>query len=227
MGWLSRLKEARRRRRLGVRSPGEVFTDYFRSNKWGDAESLSGKGSNLASTAELRSLLPQILRDLGARSLLDVPCGDFHWMAHVDLAGIDYTGGDIVPELIDRNRARHAGDGVAFRVIDLIAGPVPAADVIFCRDCLVHLSNAHVLAALANIRRSGATWLLTTTFPESGTNADIATGQWRAVDLTKPPFSLPAPQRMYRETYSGEKGQQADKMLALWRIGDLPDLEET
>lgn len=221
MNWLTTWRNARRRRKLEARRPGEIFSEYFASNKWGDDESVSGKGSNLASTARLRTILPQILRDLGARSLLDVPCGDFHWMAHVDLDGIAYTGGDIVPALIERNRARHSRDGVTFQVIDLIAGPVPRADVIFCRDCLVHLSNAHVLAALANIRRSGATWLLTTTFPESGTNADIATGQWRPVDLTKPPFSLPAPQQMFRETYSGEKGQQADKMLGLWRIGDL------
>ena len=28
--------------------------------------------------------------------MLDVPCGDFRWMAHVDLSGIIYIGGDII-----------------------------------------------------------------------------------------------------------------------------------
>lgn len=222
MNWLKDWRDARRRRRLESKAPSQIFSEYFSSNKWGDDESASGKGSNLASTEGLRTMLPEILRDLGARSMLDVPCGDFHWMSHVDLAGVSYVGGDIVPALIESNRARHPRDGVTFEVIDLISGDLPQADLILCRDCLVHLSNAHVLAALANIRRSGATWLLTTTFPESGTNADIATGQWRALDLTRPPFSLPAPARMFRETYSGGKGQQADKYLGLWRITDLP-----
>lgn len=221
MGLFSHLKERLRRRRLARRTPAEVFAGYARNNKWGDAESLSGKGSNLEATAMLRALLPPLLRDLGATSLLDVPCGDFYWMQHVDLTGISYLGGDIVPDLISANRARHARDDVAFQVIDLIEGPVPQADVVFVRDCLVHMSNAHVAAALRNIAASGSTWLLSTTFPETGRNTDIATGQWRAVDLTKPPFSLPAPDRLIAEGQAHLKGQAPDKMLGLWRIDRL------
>lgn len=151
MKFLSDLKHRLRRKRLAARDPAEIFSDYARSNKWGDKDSKSGKGSNLEATAEVRRVLPDLLRELGARSMLDVPCGDFFWMAHVDLAGIDYLGGDIVPELIAANRAAHARPGVDFQVVDLIRGPVPQADVIFVRDCLVHLSHDHVRAALANI----------------------------------------------------------------------------
>ena len=218
---LSDLKRALRRKRLAGRDPAEIFSDYARSNKWGDKDSLSGKGSNLEATAEVRRLLPPLLRDLGASSMLDVPCGDFFWMAHVDLAGIDYVGGDIVPDLIEANRPAHARPGVAFQVVDLIRGPVPKADVIFVRDCLVHLSHDHVRAALANIARSGGTWLLTTTFPDTPANEDIATGEWRAIDLTKAPFSLPAPERLLPEGQAHLKGQRGNKMLALWRIADL------
>ncbi len=221
MGLFDRLKERLRRRRLSHRAPQEIFSDYARSNKWGDRDSLSGKGSNLEATEELRRILPALLKELGATSLLDVPCGDFYWMAHVDLGGIDYLGGDIVPELIGRNRDNHAGPGVRFEVIDLIRGPVPPADVIFVRDCLVHLSNEHAAAALRNIAQSGGQWLLTTTFPQSGRNDDIATGQWRAIDLTKPPFSLPPPTRLIAEGQAFSKGQAEDKMLGLWRIGQL------
>jgi SAM-dependent methyltransferase len=221
MGLFSHLKECLRRYRLASRTPADIFAGYARNNKWGDAESLSGKGSNLAATVELRALLPPLLRDLGATSLLDVPCGDFHWMQHVDMRGIRYLGGDIVPYLITANRAHHARDGVAFQEIDLIEGPVPQADVVFVRDCLVHMSNAHVAAALRNIAASGSTWLLTTTFPETGRNTDIATGQWRAIDLTKPPFALPSPDQLIAEGQAHQKGQAPDKMLGLWRIDRL------
>lgn len=226
MGLLSELKTKMRQRRLSRRTPAEVFSHYARSNKWGDASSLSGKGSNLEATAQLRALLPSLLRELGAKTMLDVPCGDFFWIAHVDLSGIRYLGGDIVPELIKKNRVENERDGVAFEVIDLITGPVPKADVVFVRDCLVHLSTTHVKAALRNIRASGSTYLLTTTFPETGTNAEIATGQWRAVDLTKAPFNLPEPLQMLAEGQEKSKGQAPDKMLGLWRIPDIVDEEE-
>ncbi len=225
MGFLSKLRTRLRQRQLSRQAPAEIFSAYARRNKWGDKSSLSGKGSNLESTAQLRELLPPLLHELGARTIVDVACGDFFWMAHVDLLGITYLGGDIVPELIERNRVEHQRDGVAFEVIDLIKGPVPRADVVFVRDCLVHLSTAHAKAALQNIRASGSTYLLTTTFPETGTNAEIATGQWRAIDLTKAPFNLPEPLRQIAEGQEELKGQAADKMLGLWRISELPDFE--
>lgn len=227
ISFFSRLKETLRHRRLSRRTPAEIFAGYARSNKWGDAESLSGKGSNLEATENLRRVLPPLLRDLGAASLLDVPCGDFYWMQHVDLEGINYLGGDIVPDMIEANRVRHTSDSVQFQVIDLIEGPVPKADVILVRDCLVHLSNAHIATVLKNIRASGSTWLLTTTFPETGNNEDIATGQWRAVNLTKSPFALPAPDRLVAEGQAHLKGQAPDKMLGLWRIDQLDTTEGT
>jgi SAM-dependent methyltransferase len=221
MGLLSRLKLFARRRRLERKRPIEIFSDYARRNKWGDKDSLSGKGSNLDSTKELRRLLPALLQELGARSLLDVPCGDFFWMQHVDLAGVDYLGGDIVPELIAANEKAHARPGIKFQVVDLISGPVPGADVIFVRDCLVHLSNDHACRALANIARSGGKWLVSTTFPETSVNEDIATGEWRSIDLTKPPFSLSQPERLLFEGQGHVKGQRPDKCLGLWRIESI------
>ncbi len=221
MSLLSTLKTTLRRRRLKQLDPSEIFTSYARRNKWGDKDSLSGKGSNLETTEHLRALLPGLLRKLGAKSMLDVPCGDFFWMRHVDLSGVDYLGGDIVPGLVETNTQNHARPGIAFQVIDLIRGPVPKADVIFVRDCLVHLSNDHVRQALDNIARSGGTWLMTTTFPDTATNADIATGEWRPIDLSRAPFNLPPPQRLIAEGQAHLKGQQSDKMLGLWRVGDL------
>lgn len=221
-GLLRQWRDALRRWRLARRSPQDVFARYYHRNKWGDAESRSGKGSNMHSTEQVRAVLPGLLQELGAQSLLDLPCGDFNWMRHVDLGAVKYTGGDIVAEMIARNQAQFGRPDRQFEVINLITGPVPRHDVILTRDCLVHLSNAHVHAALANIRASGSTYLLSTINPESGQNEDIVTGQWRALDLTRAPFNLPPPLRLIKETYSGAKGQQPDKMLGLWRIQDLP-----
>jgi hypothetical protein len=198
------------------------FARVYETNLWSDAESRSGVGSSLAATARLRAELPPLLRRLGARRLLDVPCGDFHWMSQVDLAGIEYVGGDIVPALVDEVRRRHARADRRFVVVDLTTGPLPAADVVLCRDALVHLSVANVRRALAAIRASGATWLITTTFPGRGPAPDVADGDWRPLDLQAPPFSLPAPVELLVEGCEEEGGAYADKSLGVWRVAELP-----
>ncbi len=75
-------------------SPKEVFDTIYERNAWNGTDSVSGKGSDREQTDRVASELPRILRELNARSLLDVPCGDFFWMRHVDLAGIKYVGAD-------------------------------------------------------------------------------------------------------------------------------------
>ena len=220
---MGRIKERIRRWKLSRMAPEKVFSAYYRKNKWGDKDSRSGKGSNLDATSELRQKLPALVRELGVESLLDLPCGDFFWMKNVDLGSTRYTGGDIVPEMIEQNIRMHARDGVAFEVIDLIQGPVPKFDLIFTRDCLVHFSTQHIKAALNNIKASGSKWFLTTTYPEIGTNEEISTGQWRSIDLEKPPFNLPAPERLVSEGQEHVRGQAVGKSLGLWHVADIPN----
>jgi SAM-dependent methyltransferase len=208
--------------RLAKATPEETFTRYYHRNTWGDRESASGKGSNLAVTAALRGALPGVFREFGIASLLDVPCGDFNWMSRVDLDGIDYTGGDIVPDLIQANTARYGEHGTKFEVIDLMKTPLPKVDMVFTRDCLVHLCLADAAAAIKNISKSGSTYLMATTFPETEKNADILTGQWRALDLCKPPFNFPAALQLVDEAFQNAAGQHSDKAMGIWRISDLP-----
>ena len=205
------------------------FARVYETNLWSDAESRSGAGSSLAATARLRAELPALLRALGVRRLLDVPCGDFHWMAHVDLAaaGVEaYVGGDLVEEIVAANRARHAAPWRDFARVDLTAGPLPLvggapADALLCRDCLVHLSYANVARVLDVVRASGVRWLVATTFP-GRENADVADGDWRPLDLERPPFSFPPPAALLVEGCEEEGGAYADKSLGAWRVADLP-----
>lgn len=200
----------------------ERFARIYQTNLWFDAESRSGTGSSLESTARLRESLPPLLRSLNARRVLDVPCGDFNWMSHVDLSGIDYTGGDIVEAVIEANRERYESAARKFVRVDLTSGPLPAADVILCRDCLVHFSFANIIAAFRTIKASGARYLLTTTFLERQVNRDIVDGDWRPLNLEKPPFLLPAPHSVILEECAEEGGAYADKALAVWPVADLP-----
>ena len=199
----------------------ERFERIYSTNLWSDPESRSGVGSTLDSTAVLRAELPVALRQLDARVLLDVPCGDFTWMERVDLSGIEYIGGDIVPSIIQENQRLHTTESRTFVQLDLTRDKLPNADVLLCRDCLVHLSYANIRAVFANIARSNIRYVLMTSFPGRGDNYDVVDGDWRALDFQAPPFSFPEPRLAIVEKCEEEDGSYADKSLLAWRVADL------
>src|ERR1700710_1748020 len=89
-----------------------VFQRIADVNHWGSEESVSGAGSTLAYTYNLRRELAQCLCDFRVKSLFDPPCGDFNWMRQVVFPeGLVYTGGDIAASVIAANqRAYEAPD---------------------------------------------------------------------------------------------------------------------
>jgi SAM-dependent methyltransferase len=202
-----------------VHSAAEAFRHAYRANLWGGDESPSGPGSALEQTAELTRGLPGLCRRLSIRTLLDLPCGDGHWMSGIALPGVRYTGADLLPEVVARAAARRPDR--EFLALDLTASPLPAADLLLCRDCMVHLSFADNALALENVRRSRITFLLATTFPEEPANRDIVTGDWRPLNLELMPFGFPPPLELLREGCSEQGGRFADKSLGLWRVTDL------
>ncbi len=201
-------------------SVAEVFKRIHDTNLWGSDDSVSGLGSELAATARLREELPRLFAALGVRTVLDLPCGDHEWMSRVDFAGIDYLGADIVPDLVARHRERWPER--RFELLDLCSSALPRVDVVLCRDCLVHLCDAQVRQAIANLKRSGSEWLLTTTFPECDGNRDIQTGDWRMINFQIAPWNWPAPAGLLVEGCTESGGGYEDKSLGLWRIAALP-----
>jgi SAM-dependent methyltransferase len=194
----------------------ERFARIYSTNLWSDPETRSGVGSSLDSTKVIRAELPKALRKLNARKLLDAPCGDFGWMQYVDLDGIEYIGGDIVASIVEENQRRYANASRRFVQLDLTRDTLPDADVLLCRDCLVHLSYANIHAVFANIARSKIRYVLMTSFPGRRDNYDVIDGDWRALDFEAPPFSLPAPRLTIVEECAEEEGAYADKSLLAW-----------
>lgn len=193
-----------------------TFTDIYVNKRWGAGETVSGPGSTFAVAQSLMSALPPLFRRLNVTSILDVPCGDFNWMSHMDIGAITYTGGDIVPELVATNNTRFSRNGRAFEVIDIVTDKLPAVDLILCRDCLIHLSLEHGCSALDNFRDSGSTWLLATTFTDAKTNTDIVSGGWRTINMALPPYCLGPCAQIVKET--SLDGCYLDKCLGLWRL---------
>jgi hypothetical protein len=212
----------RMRSNARARSVQHRFTKFYRRNVFGGRESRSGQGSSLVQTETIRREIPGLIQALGVRTMLDAPCGDFNWMQHAALPLDAYVGVDVVEELIAEHTRRYSGATRRFACLDIVEENLPRADLVFCRDCLVHLTFDQAFRAIRNFKRSGAEYLLTTTFPGTQNNLDLGPGDiWRALNLERPPFDFPAPLRLLNEGCTENRGAFADKSLGLWRLRDI------
>jgi hypothetical protein len=199
----------------GDRYLGNVFSNIYRKNCWNCPESRSGRCSTVEATGLVRQQLPPLLKRLGVKVLLDAPCGDFNWMQRTELNLDKYIGADIVLDLIEINKKVHSKEGREFIVLDITKDEIPTVDLIFCRDCLIHLSLNYITAAISNFKKSRSKYLLTTTFTLTPENKDILTGDCRFINLQIEPFNFPEPLELIIE--EPEHG----KSLALWLIEAL------
>ena len=209
------------------------FKKIYESNYWFNSqvskdkvevqtESKSGKGSTLEQTKVIRMEIPLLLKNLNVKIMFDAACGDFNWMKHVDLGNIKYIGADIVPDLIEQNNKLYANQNRSFVVRDVVSDDLPKSDLIYCRDCLVHLPMADIFTALRNFKKSGAKYLLTTTFMSNRiNNLNVVVGNWQPLNLMGEPFNLPKPIYVINENCTEAGGNYSDKSLALWDLSTL------
>ena len=151
-------------------------------------------------------------------------------MRYFDLGDIDYTGGDIVPELAAANQQAYGAPRRRFVRLNLLSDPLPESDLILCRDCLFHFSHRDVFRALAQFARNSARFLLTTTFTYQSypRNANIQTGPlWMLINLEMEPYSLPPPIAVIIEGRHDKYRladcdiPASDTCLGLWRMEDV------
>lgn len=170
----------------------KVFKSIYNENKWHNEESKSGAGSTVEYTKNIRDCIPGIIEQFKIKSILDAPCGDFNWMKLLlPTVDVKYTGGDIVPGLIEENK-KYETKKIKFIVLDITQDVLPKADLMICRDCLFHLPNFYITSFFRNFLDSNISYLLTTTHvnDKSFENTDIKIGGFRKIDLFSEPFSL-------------------------------------
>lgn len=212
-----------RRRRKGFRTSEhlrrdatETFRAIYENGVWVHCacqEALSGVGSEVAATRGLVERIEAAMSHVGCRSLVDVGCGDWNWMQRTAFT-FHYTGVDIVPEVITRN-AIHVRDNVNFAVCNAIVEPLPAADFALCREVLFHLSLADARKVICNITAT-ARFLCATTDADILFNSDIPTGDFRAINLMRRPFSLPMPVCLIPD-----QRHRASRYLAVWDCNSI------
>jgi hypothetical protein len=169
----------------------EIFTKIYKFNYWGSSESVSGSGSTVELTANLRHELPKLFAKFEIGSVYDAPCGDFNWMRTLmKEINFSYCGADIVPDLIQVNIDKFKSENIEFKFADITSDAFPKVDLWICRDCLFHLSYKDIYSALENYVRSDIPFVLTSTHINTVAfeNKNILTGGFRLIDLFEKPF---------------------------------------
>jgi len=207
----------------------KMFETIYRLNVWGHKESRSGPGSSMEQTEKIRTWLPNILKSFNVRLFLDAPCGDFNWCKELNLDFLErYIGIDIVPDVVMANLKSYANEKRVFLHKDITKDSLPRADAIMCRDCFAHLSFSDIWSALKNFKKTGAKYLIASTYPNRSINVDIQGAnlmhllRFRPLNLQAAPFNFPQPKAILLEENTEGNGHIADKSIAVWEINDLP-----
>lgn len=192
----------------------EIFDRIYEKNLWQSSETVSGKGSELIFAQNLLLYLPVLLKKYNVKTVVDAPCGDYNWILHLDYRFEKYTGIDIVQKLIEKNK-KYENERVKFFAGDILTYNIPSSDLIFCRDCFIHLTFKQIFKALENFKKSGAGFIMLTSY-DNCRNEDVLAGQFRKINLLLPPFNFPAPNDIIQELPSEE-----GKYFCLWKLEDL------
>ena len=195
------------------------FALVYKLNLWGNGESASGDGSTLAYTGQLRVRLPALFADYQVHTVLDAPCGDYHWFRHVPRSGICYIGGDIVRALVTDNQTRYGSAETRFVTLDIRTDALPQADLWICRDCTFHLPTRDVIRTFLNFAKSNIPYILTTSHQEVRENVELPKSGFRLMNLQLPPYSFPEPLVAIEDWIPGFPR----RILGLWTREDVKD----
>ena len=208
------------------------FVEIFQKRHWGgdksDPEELSasGPGSTLARTWLVRQTLDCVINDIKSTlnkkvlRFLDIPCGDLRWMSvfMLNRTDIEYTGMDIVPDIIEHHTKTYSDKPWTFLFHDIVAEPLPTSyDLIFSRDMTQHLTIGDTLRVFRHFSISGSNFAMLTTYPSTLQNErDLNLGskvRYYAQDLERPPYNLIPPICVRQEKQKG-----GPEYSALWRL---------
>jgi len=190
-----------------MESAKEEFTRIYREHVWGGT-SKSGPGSDPEMLRAYSALLVDVLKQRQVRAVVDVGCGDWALGRTLDWSGVDYTGIDIVPDVVEHLNVSFGSNRIRFRCLDIVSDELPQADLCVIKDVLQHLSNDSVRSLLGRLSKYFLAALITNDLSHQKRgnwrtlwktesippNTDIREGGYRPLRLRESPFNLPARQ---------------------------------
>ena len=167
-----------------------------RANK--KRESASGGGSSIKNTQVTQHLIMNTIQKYGIESIIDLGCGDFHWMKEIryQFPDVSYTGWDASETMVAGMNKVYGNHNTNFEFKDIVDNFYPKVDLAICRDVLFHLQEKYVLRVLDNLRYAGIPYLISTSFLDTKSNVNIKgkhrLGDWgfHTINLNIEPYNL-------------------------------------
>lgn len=183
-----------------------VFSEIYKTHSWGGG-SISGPGSDVEKVGAYIKVLESLLEARPEiRKIVDVGCGDWAFSRHINWGSRDYTGIDLVPDLIGYLNKTYGAPTRRFKALNAVEDDLPPGDLLIMKDVLQHLSNRSIHQVLKKI--TAFRYVLLTNdikrlrhlpfplhfvkFSRLKANVDIEDGGYRPVKLKKAPFNLRA-----------------------------------
>ena len=171
------------------------FLIIYKNNYWDNSETVSGPGSTLKTTHNLRKELKKVIKNYNIKSIFDAPCGDCNWIEKIiKNSRIKYIGADIVNDIIIKNKKKFNNKKISFKRMDITKEKIPKTDLFICRDFLFHLSYEDIFIFLKNLKKSNSKYLLISSHYKNekieNINKNIHSGDFRKIDIFQPPFNF-------------------------------------
>jgi SAM-dependent methyltransferase len=168
-------------------SNSEIFSKIYENNIWGNG---SGAGSKLENCLEYIDFLNRFLRKNKISSVVDLGCGDWQFSYKIDWENIEYLGLDCVEDLVQTNQKIFGKDNINFKMMDCVNEQLPKADLLISKDCLQHLSLESIKKIVKQFGNYKYCLITNDINFRAKLNRDIVNGDYRCLDLTKPPFCI-------------------------------------
>ena len=101
-----------------------TFTKIYKNNLWhmGQTDSRSGLGSSKLFTKYIKEIIINTINNYNIKTMIDTSCGDWFWMKDIKSElSCNYTGIDIVKEIIDINTVNYGNDNIKFIQNDFLS----------------------------------------------------------------------------------------------------------
>lgn len=169
-----------------------IFTDIYTLNKWESNESQSGSGSTLEFTSAIKQFLIEFINTNNINTFLDTSCGDWNWMKTIQSQLCDYTGIDIVENIVKDNNIKYGNQKTKFIHDDFLhylkTLPPKSLDLILCRHTLEHLPTNYNLQFIEEAKRVSK-YLLLTTHDLASENKELPDSIYRPINLKQSPYT--------------------------------------
>jgi ubiquinone/menaquinone biosynthesis C-methylase UbiE len=173
-----------------------VYDGFVWNNEDNQGESLSGAGSTIKNTKQIRTALVSLIHELNIERMLDASCGDWNWMKLIlNELPREYIGLDVTASVIKDNKEKYENlrNGLTFINIESLEYLKNCKecefDIIFIRYTLEHLPTEYNIALLKEVKRCCKYGFITSAkIDVERTNKNCIFGDYRPINLLKTPY---------------------------------------